>query len=307
LVDETARLREKLNETIAEIDKKYATKNGLALFGLDDESIRIIEDKLRHVSDLWGSLIDIRANREDKELQDFRLRSEKQIEILENQRERGYLTDEKFEAKKKELQDKVDAQALKVRQKQAKREKALAMFNAAINTASAVSQINANPAVNLDVTQTLRGLLTGLVLATGLAQQAAIASQPIPAFAKGVLNFKGGRALVGEEGPELVTLPAGSNVFPAPVTADIARMVDAFTGNNSNTNAPSVSSSNNSNTPDNNFDNSNNDTMMQMMLKLMGLISDPENRRAIIVRDDLTEFDQQTKFLQDFGSLKRVG
>lgn len=35
-----------------------------------------------------------------------------------------------------------------------------------------------------------------------------------PGFADGVTNFTGGQALVGERGPELVTLPAGSNVIP---------------------------------------------------------------------------------------------
>lgn len=34
-----------------------------------------------------------------------------------------------------------------------------------------------------------------------------------PAFAGGVRNFDGGMALVGEQGPELVQLPAGSNVY----------------------------------------------------------------------------------------------
>lgn len=36
----------------------------------------------------------------------------------------------------------------------------------------------------------------------------------IPTFAQGVTNFSGGMAIVGEEGPELVTLPRGANVFP---------------------------------------------------------------------------------------------
>lgn len=35
----------------------------------------------------------------------------------------------------------------------------------------------------------------------------------IPRFAKGVRNFEGGLAVVGEEGPELVGLPKGSSVF----------------------------------------------------------------------------------------------
>lgn len=36
----------------------------------------------------------------------------------------------------------------------------------------------------------------------------------IPKFANGVTNFGGGAALVGERGPELVTLPRGANVIP---------------------------------------------------------------------------------------------
>jgi phage-related protein len=35
----------------------------------------------------------------------------------------------------------------------------------------------------------------------------------IPGFATGVQNFGGGLALVGERGPELITLPPGSNVY----------------------------------------------------------------------------------------------
>jgi hypothetical protein len=39
-------------------------------------------------------------------------------------------------------------------------------------------------------------------------------NQRIPGFAKGVQNFRGGLAVVGEEGPELVRLPTGSDVIP---------------------------------------------------------------------------------------------
>ena len=40
-------------------------------------------------------------------------------------------------------------------------------------------------------------------------------------FASGTENFKGGFALVGEQGPELVNLPRGSNVYRAGETASI--------------------------------------------------------------------------------------
>ncbi|HXI19101.1 MAG TPA: NlpC/P60 family protein, partial [Chloroflexota bacterium] len=40
----------------------------------------------------------------------------------------------------------------------------------------------------------------------------------LPRFAQGVRDFTGGLAMVGEEGPELVKLPRGSNVYSAPET-----------------------------------------------------------------------------------------
>lgn len=43
----------------------------------------------------------------------------------------------------------------------------------------------------------------------------------IPKFAKGVTNFQGGAAIVGEEGAELVHLPKGSNVIPHRKTMDM--------------------------------------------------------------------------------------
>ena len=50
----------------------------------------------------------------------------------------------------------------------------------------------------------------------------------IPGFATGVRNFTGGAAIVGERGPELVTLPRGSNVFTNDQTE---RMVGGTTNN----------------------------------------------------------------------------
>lgn len=49
----------------------------------------------------------------------------------------------------------------------------------------------------------------------------ALHSIHIPGFATGVTNFQGGLAVVGERGPELVNLPAGSDVIPAGKTAQV--------------------------------------------------------------------------------------
>ncbi|HEX9327785.1 MAG TPA: hypothetical protein VF915_14770, partial [Reyranella sp.] len=48
---------------------------------------------------------------------------------------------------------------------------------------------------------------------------------PTPGFAKGVRNFAGGYAWTGEDGPELVRLPTGSDVIPTPQVADTLKKV----------------------------------------------------------------------------------
>jgi len=51
----------------------------------------------------------------------------------------------------------------------------------------------------------------------------------IPAFADGVQNFRGGLALVGEEGPEIVELPKGSNVIPNGQSVGVSKRIEPNT------------------------------------------------------------------------------
>lgn len=58
----------------------------------------------------------------------------------------------------------------------------------------------------------VRGFASGI--GGGSSESKPPAPRKIPGFASGVRNFSGGLALVGEKGPELVNLPAGSDVIP---------------------------------------------------------------------------------------------
>lgn len=60
-------------------------------------------------------------------------------------------------------------------------------------------------------------------IAIGKALQASFSNTKIPGFADGVTGFSGGLALVGERGPELVRLPAGSDVIPNNRLGDLSR------------------------------------------------------------------------------------
>ena len=65
-------------------------------------------------------------------------------------------------------------------------------------------------------------IISALSVAKGASPlSGAVGVGKVPAFASGVTNFRGGMALVGERGAELVTLPRGSNVLPANQTKQI--------------------------------------------------------------------------------------
>jgi len=68
------------------------------------------------------------------------------------------------------------------------------------------------------------GLIEGAIkgAAHGIPGLGALADKlNIPRFASGVCGFRGGLAIINEQGPELVNLPSGANVIPAGKTAEM--------------------------------------------------------------------------------------
>jgi hypothetical protein len=111
--------------------------------------------------------------------------------------ENWYASEKKLNenSQKSEEEKATDLQALdelmatktaKLKRKQAKADKRAAIFNAIINTAVAVTKVAANP------------ILASIIAALGAVQIAAIAAQPIPAFAQGGLVTGATMGLVGE-------------------------------------------------------------------------------------------------------------
>lgn len=133
-----------------------------------------------------------------------------QLAILENRLKQGLISEEQYQ---KEVAE--------INRKQAISDKLKALFDIAIQTAVAVvSALKTSP------------ILAGIVGALGAAQAAVVAATPIPKFFKGVKDFAGGLAWVGDGGkrepitdrsgnvlgvspakPTLVNLPEGSNVY----------------------------------------------------------------------------------------------
>lgn len=120
----------------------------------------------------------------------------------------------------KELADK----QLKLKQKQAKLDKANALFNIGLNTAMAIMRIWADvPKADFGATTIA---LTALVSALGATQLAVAAAKPLPKYEKGRKGGKGEYALVGEKGPELMYVPAGASIVPNNKMGNMAAWAD---------------------------------------------------------------------------------
>ena len=87
--------------------------------------------------------------------------------------------------------------------KAAKAAKAAALFNIAISTAQAILQVTAQTGVAAP-------FIIPSIIALGVIQAGAVASQPLPAFEKGGVMEKTGLAQVSEAGREMIIDPKGN-------------------------------------------------------------------------------------------------
>ena len=146
----------------------------------------------------------------------FKQSQDAQQQILDNKLASGLISEEEYA---KEVAE--------IRRKEAIAAKTQALFDIAINTA--VAAINAFRNAK---TFPAGVAFATIIAALGAAQAAIVASTPIPKFFKGVKNFMGGLAWVGDGGkrepitsssgeligvspdkPTLVNLPKGANVY----------------------------------------------------------------------------------------------
>lgn len=172
------------------------------------------------ITSIMTDIYDARIKRVEEEQEANEEAGEKELERIEKLAEKGAITTEEAEerkrvaekktaAKNKELEKKKEA----LQQKQAKWEKANAISQSIIATALAVSRALPNM------------VLAALVGALGAAQLATIIAQPIPKYAKGTDNHPGGLAIVGDGGKhEAVVTDRGAYITPnVPTLIDLPR------------------------------------------------------------------------------------
>jgi len=146
----------------------------------------------------------------DEEISLIDQRAKKQIEALDEEK----LGTEAYEKARTDLRADADKKINDLKRRQFKADKALSIINLTINGALAAMRAFTDlpfpAAVGAAASiGTLQAIQTGIV-----------ASQKFPEFRRGGIT-PGGPVMVGEEGPELVNLPQGSQVIPARETREI--------------------------------------------------------------------------------------
>ncbi|HRH59628.1 MAG TPA: hypothetical protein PL045_03615, partial [Chitinophagaceae bacterium] len=118
----------------------------------------------------------------------------KEKAALDKQLKNKLLSESRYEKKLQELQEKKDKEEAEIKRKQAKRQKALSIFQIAVNTAQAVMETFAQfgwPA----------GILPAAVVGgIGIAEGAAVAAEPLPSLGEGGLIDNGPKHKDKEKG-----------------------------------------------------------------------------------------------------------
>jgi hypothetical protein len=148
------------------------------------------QETIQFAFDTASQLLSIIQQFGQQQTEAEQIKIDSQRKEIEELREAGAITEREATARQKKL----DLEEAKIKRRQAERDKAIALFQAIINTASAVARALA----------TGGPVLAAIVGALGAAQIALIASKPIPKFAKGKKDRYEGPGEIGESGMELM-------------------------------------------------------------------------------------------------------
>lgn len=177
LADQREQIVEETEQKITEITLAEEEKRKAARKKAFEEATQTFRD----VSSVFASVNDLIAQGENNRLQEQRTQLDALVEA-------GAITEKQAQVRRQQL----EAEEKATKQRQAVRDKQMALFNAVINGAAAVVEAAPDP---------FRIAATAALVA---AQVAVIAARPIPKFATGKKGTYKGLGVVGEAGAELI-------------------------------------------------------------------------------------------------------
>ena len=200
--DEKIALQQQYNELANDLDDQrtqHAIDNRQKQANKVIKTLDMISQVVNHVFDFERALT-------DRKLANLEAAKDKEIEMAGDNA-----------AKKKLIEKRYAKEIAKIKTKQAKADKAQALFNIAIKTAEAVIGLWAKPGFPAAIP------MTAFVVGLGLLEAATVAAKPIPKFAKGTKNAPEGLALVGEAGKEIIEQDGKAAVVEKPTLTYLKR------------------------------------------------------------------------------------
>lgn len=195
---------------------------------IQEENLEAVLDAVVQVTNEINSLLQANSDAEIERINHRRDANsdaiDAQIAKLEEQHEKGRISDADFEKRKLALinqraaaEKRYNDQVKEEKRKQAKIDKEIAIFNIVLNTAAAIVKALPN------------AILVALAATIGAVQLGVAIATPIPEFAKGTKGKRGsGLARVGERGEEIVFLPSGAKVLPHQKTREYSDVLDSM-------------------------------------------------------------------------------
>lgn len=200
-----AEKRAELEQQLAELESRHR-----------QERLDSVKEYADQVADLMSSVNDLASNLGEASVNRAESEADAKKAALEKQLNAGLISQKKYDKQVAAIDADLDKKKAEISRRQAMREKALSAMQIAVNTATAIMKIWADvPKRDFGVATVA---LTTLAAATGAAQLAAVAAEPLPTAAKGGLvqgaSHRDGGVLVNTEGDERIVSKKPSKAFP---------------------------------------------------------------------------------------------
>ena len=166
------------------------------------------------VGDLLSSVNNLSQSLFDAELERTKENNEEALDDLEKRHNAGLISTKQYNKEKEALDDDLAKREALIARKKAIADRALALFNVGVDTASGIMKVWAQYATN----PAMAIILTALIGATAATQTAAILAEPIPKARKGGLvqgaTHEAGGVLINTEDKERIIGANPAKAFP---------------------------------------------------------------------------------------------
>lgn len=204
-----------MSEKDAERYKKLLAEREANDKAYEENKVAVKEFFMEKANEILSSLNDVAAGFDERDKERVQENRDKAVSALDERLSKGIISQKSHDAQVKKLDESLDKEKQKIARRQAIRERLMATISIGMNTAKAIMGIWADfPKIDFGVSA---ATASGIVAALGLAQAAAVWSQPMPKASRGLLlqgpSHAGGGIPIEAEGGEAIINKRSTSMF----------------------------------------------------------------------------------------------